>query len=294
MTIIEKKKLQTLSIILAVGLVMAIAASLLTGIVKAPVITEHDFPFTVTYRLDGETKTLEGVYRCQFRSTGQGTDPLNRYYEGEHLLNPAEEHPAAYTIAQKDGLELCIVTIFSNRNLMGDADGVAVNYNPYLAVIDSEGYEYEDEETLSQFDAEIIDWVYPEPVDNSFKFVGFSSLHDDSMFAMLAVGILTILACTIFVKRDKALPYKALDKVSIVLNCVICFAALPFMTFITALFQITMGGDELSYQISMCIPALTAFTVAASIALRRIRFTKAGFFVQFIGPVLFALPLIFA
>ena len=293
MNIMKQKSLRIPLIILAVGLLMAIAAGLLTGIVKAPVITEHDFPFTVTYRLDGETKTLEGIYRCHFRSTGKGTDPLDRYYEGEHLLNSAEEHPAAYTITQKDGLELCIVAIFSARNLMGDADGIACHHDPYLAVMDSEGMEYSDDEILSQFDAEIIDWVYPEPVDNSFKFVGFSHLHDDSMFAMLVAGILTIGACMFFVKRDKTVPYKVIDKLSIAMNFVICFAALPFMTFITALMQITMSGDELAYQTALCIPALTAFTVAASIALRRIRFTKAGFFLQFIGPVLFVLTLIF-
>lgn len=288
----NNKSLKIPAIILAVGLVMAIVASLLTGIVRAPVITEHDFHFTVHYQLDGETKTLEGVYRCHFRSTGNGTDPLVRYYEGEHLSNPAEEHPAAYAIAQKDDLELCIVTIFSAHMLMGDVDSIATHYDPYLAVMDSEGMEYSDEETLSQFDAEIIDWSYPEPVDNSFKFVGFSKLHDDSMFAMLAVGILTIIACMIFVKRDKTVPYKALDKLSVVLNCVICFAAIPFITLAATLMQITMGGDELVYQMFLCTPALTAFTVAASIALRRARFTKAGFFIQFVGSVLFALSLI--
>ena len=102
-----------------------------------------------------------------------------------------------------------------------------------------------------------------------------------------------ILACMIFVKRDKSVPYKALDKVSIVLNFVICFVVLPFITFVTAFLQITMGGDELSYQLCMCIPALTAFTVAASIGLRRTRFTKAGFLVLFIGPVLFVLLFLF-
>ena len=166
------------------------------------------------------------------------------------------------------------------------------HYDPYLAAIDSEGYEYVDEETLSRFDAEIIDWICPEPIDNSFRFADFSKLHDDSMFAMLAVGILMIFACMIFVKRDKTVSYKALDKLSIVLNCIVCFVALPFMTFVTAFMQITMSGDELAYQIALCIPAFTAFTVAASIALRRIRFAKAGLFVLFIGPALFALMLI--
>lgn len=285
----NNKRLKTLSIILTVGLLMAIVASFLTGIVRAPLITGHDFHFTVNYQLNGETKSLEGVYRCHFQSTGKGTDPMNRYYEGTHLLNPAEEHPAAYTIDQKEGLELCIVTLFSDRTLMGDGDGIAFHHEPYLAVMDSERIEYSDEEALSLFDARIIDWVYPEPVDNSFKFVGFSKLHDDSMFAMLAVGILTIVACMIFIKRDKTVPYKALDKLSIVLNCIVCFAAIPLFTLVATLLQITVSGDELIYQSFLCIPALTAFTAAASVSLRRIRFSKAGFFVQFVGPVLFAL-----
>ena len=70
------------------------------------------------------------------------------------------------------------------------------------------------------------------------------------------------------------------------LNCVICFV----ITFTIALLQITMSGDALMYQIYLCIPALTAFTVAASVVLRRNGFMKTGFFVQFVGPVLFFVP----
>ena len=55
------------------------------------------------------------------------------------------------------------------------------------------------------------------------------------------------------------------------------------------MWQIFMGGEEVAYQMSMCVPALTAFTVAASVSLRRRGFTKSGFFLQFIGPVLFVL-----
>ena len=72
-------------ILIAVGLVLAVLASLLTSIVKKPAITEQDFPYSVTYRLNGETKTFEGVYNCRLTSLGQGTDPLARYYEGTYL-----------------------------------------------------------------------------------------------------------------------------------------------------------------------------------------------------------------
>jgi hypothetical protein len=48
-----------------------------------------------------------------------------------------------------------------------------------------------------------------------------------------------------------------------------------------------MDSGSLTYQIYLCIPALTAFTVAASVALRRKGFTKTGLLVQFVFPVLF-------
>ena len=288
------KNLKVPAIIIAIGLVLAIVASMLTGMVKEPTIQEHDFHYTVNYTLNGEPQTLEGVYRCRFTSVGEGTDPLMRDYEGDHLTVTSENHPAAYTIAEADGLELCIVTVFSNRTFMGESDNAAFHYDPYLAIMDQEGMEYAYEEYLGTFDAEITDWVYPQPVDNSFKFVGFSKLHDASMLAMLLVGVLVIAACMIFVKRDKAVPYKALDKVSIVLNFVFTFAAIPFITLVTILMQITVSGDEIGYQMLLCIPALTAFTIAASIALRRKNFTKSGFFIQFVGPVVFVLLLIFS
>ena len=278
-------------ILIAVGLVLAVLASLLTSIVKKPAITEQDFPYSVTYRLNGETKTFEGVYNCRLTSLGQGTDPLARYYEGTYLTVSSENHPAAYTIAEKDDLELCIVTIFSNAYLMGEPEA-GFPYDPYLAVMDPDGMEYTEEEYLSLFDAELISWQMTEPVVNSFQFAGFSYLHEDSMIAMLIVGVLVLFSSMIFVKRDKTIPYKALDKVSIFFNILIAVAFIPFVALTAWLSQIFMAGSEWTYQLELCIPAITAFSVAASLSLRRKGFRKPGFFIQFVGPVLFALLLI--
>ena len=283
--------LKTPAIILALGLILCILASLFTCILKAPRITQQDFPYSVTYTLDGETRTFEGLYSCRFVSTGQGTDPLERHYEGTYLTLTSEYHPAAYTVAQKDDLELCIVTGFSNDYLMGEPD-FGYSREPYLAVMDAEGYEYEDAETLSIFHAEIVSWVMPEPVENSFSFAGFSHLHDSSMFAMLAVGILVILACMIFVKRDQTVSYKTLDKVSIVLNVLVVFVVLPVAAIIVYFTQIVASGPEFSYQLLLCLPVFTAYTVAASICLRRKGFTRAGFFIQLITPAFFGLLMI--
>ena len=285
----KSQSLKLPSIIIAIGFALCLVASLFAGIMKEPVITEHDFNYAATYRLDGETKTLEGVYRVQYVSTSEGND---RYYEGFYPTEPEAGVPEYHTIAEKDGLKLQVVFIFSQDYLMGDGDRDTIT-EPYLAAYDTMGVEYTDMETLEAFEAELLSWEEPQPIENTFVFSGFSHLYTGSMLAMLAVGLLVIVACMIFVKRDKTVPYKLLDKLSIALNCVVCFAAIPIITFITTLLQITMSGDDLMYQILLCIPALTAFTVAASVSLRRKGFTKTGFIVQFIGPVLFFAPVLY-
>jgi hypothetical protein len=266
------------------------------NIILTPTVTEHDFHYAVTYKLNGETKTLEGVYTCRLDGYIDGDNPRDRYYTGEYTVNGQATPWQAYTIAQKDGAELYIVTLFNNSYLMGDTkdqDYRPFLDAPYLEALDNEGYPYDETTMPSEFTAEIISWEYPEPIENTFVFRGFSILHTGSMLAMLVVGLLVILACMIFVKRDKAVPYKVLDKLSIVLNFIVCLAALPFITFTAALLPITLSRDGLLYQIYLCIPALTAFTVAVSIALRRRGFTKSGFFIQFVGPVLFFVPALF-
>ena len=285
----KSQSLKLPSIIIAIGFALCLVASLFAGIMKEPVITEHDFNYAATYRLNGETKTLEGVYRVRYVSTSEGND---RYYEGFYPAEPEAGVPEYHTIAEKDGFKLQVVFIFSQGYLMGDGDRDTIT-EPYLAAYDTMGVEYTDMETLEAFEAELLSWEEPQPIENTFVFSGFSHLYTGSMLAMLAVGLLAIVACMIFVKRDKTIPYKLLDKLSIALNCVVCFAAIPIITFITTLLQITMSGDDLMYQIFLCIPALTAFTVAASVSLRRKGFTKTGFFLQFIGPVLFICACIF-
>jgi hypothetical protein len=53
-------------IIIVIGMIVAIVSCLLTGILQEPVIKEHDFEYAVTYRLDGEVNTFNGVYKCSF------------------------------------------------------------------------------------------------------------------------------------------------------------------------------------------------------------------------------------
>lgn len=289
----KTKSLKIPAIIFAIGLILCLLTCLFAGTIKVPTITEQDFNYAATYRLGGETKTLEGVYRVRFISTGEGTNPHNRYYEGHYPEDPDRGEPEHHTIAKQDGLELRIVFIFTDRYLMGDGDPDQIYQHaipdPYLAAYDDMGVEYADMETLEKFDAELISWETPQPIENTFVFSEFVLLHDVSMLLMLLVGILVIIASMIFVKRDKTVPYKALDKVSVVFNYLVALVAIPFIALVVWLMALYVSGNEVIYKVDLCIPAITAFTVAASIVLRRKGYTKTGFFIQFAGPVLFVL-----
>ena len=274
-------------IIIAIGMIVAVVSCFLTGIIKEPVVKEHDFEYSVTYKLDGEVKTYEGVFKCSFAGHDGYDDPTIREYVGVHTKNGNVLDSISFKVAQKDGVKLSIVTYLDAAYLMGDPDKyeyVPGNEDPYIEAIDSEGYGVD---ASDLFDIEIISWEYPEPIENSFKFVGFSRLYSISMLVMLLAGVLTIIACIVFVKRNNDVSYKLLDKLSIAANLVVGLVVIPFITLVIFFFPLTMDAESLIYQIYLCIPALTAFTIAASVALRRKGFTKSGLLVQFACPALF-------
>ena len=98
----EKLKLPVL--VLSIGLVVAVVACLFTNAIIVPTVTEHEFNYSVTYKLDGEVKTFEGSYVCRFDGEDNLVDPIYRYYEGEYTDYGLAVHSCSYTIAQKDGL----------------------------------------------------------------------------------------------------------------------------------------------------------------------------------------------
>ena len=283
----NSKKMKLPIIILVIGLILAVASCFFTGIMKEPTIKEYEFDYSVTYSVDGEVRTHKGTYQCSFVGYDGHDDPTVRLYDGVHKVDGEISESSWFTIANKDGVELSLRINLDADYLMGDPDKyeyVSGNDDPSFSAVDAEGYPVEISDV---FGAEIISWEYPEPIENSFKFVGFSRLHAISMGAMLVIAILTIIVCTIFVRKAKDVHYKLLDLFSIAANFIIGFMAIPFITIVIFFLPIVMDSGSLMYQIYLCIPAVTAFAIAASVALRRKGFTKSGFFVQFVFPVLF-------
>lgn len=282
----KTKSMKIPSILLAVGILVAVAVHLLTSMYMAPVITEQDFAYTVTYTLDGETKTYDGVFTCRFDGfDGGNIAPLDRYYEGVYTADGQPTSAHSYTIAQKDGYELYVVTLLNESYLMGDTKNESYSplEAPFLEAEDAQGNQYGEDELPDVFDAAIVDWDYPEPIDNSFRFAGFSGLHPVGMFAMTLVGLLTILACVIFVKKADGVSYGVLDILGIILNFAAAIVALPIILVVSWLIQAFPTSADWIYQAYLCVPPIIAFTLAASVALRRKGYRVSGFLVQFFG-----------
>ena len=283
-----KNKRASISVcVIVIGLILAVAVHFLTSIRWKPVVDEQTFTYAVTYTVDGETKTYNGVYTCRFDGFGVGgIDPLARYYEGEYTADGDR-----YTIAQQDGYELYIVTMLNDCYLMGDTKNeyYDVLQAPYLEAADAEGYQYDEAELPAVFDAEIVRWEYPEPVENSFVFAGFAGPHTDSMYATMLVGLLALILCMILVKKSDGVVYSVLDKIGIVVNFVMAIGVLPLMTLIACLIQLYPTGPDWIYRLELCIPTIMLFTLASSVSLRRKGFRWSGFFIQFTGVILWVL-----
>ena len=284
------KGLKIPTIIIAIGIIVAIAVGLLVSMQKMPTVTKQDFDFSITYKLDGETKTLDGVYSCRFTGFGgNGVDPLCRYYEGTYKVEGEDDGDRCFTIAEKDGYELYIVALLNDAYLMGDVENDSYNsYNeePTLEAEDKDGNQYDETNLPDVFDAEIVSFEYPEPVENTFRFSGFSGLHAVSTGVMILVGILTLILCMIFVKKGEGVEYRILDKFGIALNFAAMLFVLPIIYIAAVFVQAYKVGPDWLYQAYLCIPQIIPFSIAASVSLRRKGFRKIGFFIQFLPIVI--------
>lgn len=289
----KSKKLALPVIILAVAILATAVYSVVSSIAQKPTITEQEFPFSITYELNGETVTINDVYAVRYSGNGGYTDTKNRIYTGK--IGALEENTTYWIIQQdKDG-RIELNTNFYPDYLMGDPEYDYFDYEvfePQIFYYDSEEIEYADEETLTAQGVKLISWEYPAPIENSFVFSHISILNSAVVFPALLIGALALAATLIFVKKDADFVRKPMDMVSTVLNFVIGVAVIPFST-ICAILLDAMGDNESIFnQVFYFIPALTVLGITASVALRRRGYGKSALIVEFAGPAVLALVLI--
>ena len=289
----KNKKLFLPTIILAVAILVTAVYSVVSSIAFKPTVTEYEFPFSITYELDGERVTIEDVYKVHYVRNDGYADTKSRIYAGE--LKSSGEDDTLYTLKKDENTRVELCTHFYADYLMGDTEYDYFDdepFEPRIYYYDAQETEYHDEETLAAQGVKLISFEYPTPIKNSFVFSHISHFSGAVVLPILLIAILALIATIIFVKKEKELKYKAVDIVSIVLNFVSGFTLVPFVTILAVLIGISGGGPELYYQVMYFIPTFVTLCISASIALRRKGYGVKALIAELIGPTVFAVYLI--
>lgn len=289
----KNKKLFIPTIILIAAILASATYMVISSIAKKPTTTEGEFLFSITYELDGETVTINDVYRARFVKNDGFANTKSRMYVGE--IGNRGENNTIYTLKEDENTCVELWTNFYPDYLMGDPEYDYFDekaFEPQIYYYDAEEQEYSDEETLLAQGIKLIGFEYPTPIENSLVFSHISYLSSAVVLPTLIIALLALVAIIIFVKKDKELKYKAIDIVSLVLNFVIGFALIPYISIAAMLIDINGGGPDFYYQVFYFFPLIFVLCIAASIALRRKGYGVKALVTELVGPVVFALFLV--
>ena len=298
------KKLTSTMIFLVITMIAYVAASLHFCYTTKPEITNHEFPFSITYEYKGETKTLSGIFECEYSGSSTIHGEHRRYWEGESkYINPINpENPHIIEENEEMQTVLAIQEDMYAGYFMGDPmyknhysdQGLEVA-EPYI-----EYYDYKNnislndenrDEILESIGFKLIDYTYEEPIENSFSFSG-SQYEADNVTIFIGILLVFFILCLIFVRKDKEYQYTKLDKIGIGLNFLVGIVVVPFTSVVCMLFGIVESNIELVNQITYSTPPFAILCLALSVVFRRKGFSKPGFYIQFGGIALFLLILV--
>lgn len=299
----KTKKLSSAMIFLAVTIVVYIAASVIFCYTTKPKVTEGEFPFSITYEYNGETKTLEGVLECTYSGSYTIHREHRRHWREEVTYENPENLEEPFVIDHNEQLQttLCIHENMDPGYFMGDPhrsdyylscgyEGVEprVSYYDYKNGVFLDDANHGNEEVLESIGFRIVDFTYAEPLENSFSFSGIR-YEADNIIIFVAIVLVFFLLCLFFVRKDQQYQYTKLDKAGVVLNYLVAILAVPFITVACMLFGIVESRIALINQLTYNIPSITILCLALSVVFRRKGYPKTGFFIQFGGIVPFIL-----
>lgn len=290
----KAKKLIFPAILLAVLLIAYVAVSFIVGYNTKPAVSEGEFPFSITYEYLGETKTISGVYACKFAGSRTIFNEHDRFWEGEILYTEGDGF-----VLSEEMRTLAVQPFMYAGYFMGDPlyRDFYEQYGlegptPYAEYYDYENdityADYNQDEELASIGFRFVDFSYAEPIENSFSVSGFEYEADNISF-FVALMLIFLLVCIIFVRKDKEYKYSYLDKSGIIVNFIVGFLAVPFISLICTMFGLIGSSYEWIEQVIYNIPSFSILCLALSVIFRRKGFSKTGFFIQFGGIVLFIL-----
>lgn len=143
--------------------------------VPRPEIKKADFAFSVTYEMNGETKTVSGVLVCEYDGTSWSLDGgYRRAWKGTITGVESDIGYETRIGTTEDGGDIIIAYGFNPNYFMGD-NGYAETPAPWLTVSypfeDGSGGEfiYDADIIEEEYGVRIVSYEYAAPIKNSFS-----------------------------------------------------------------------------------------------------------------------------
>ena len=154
-----------------------------------PSVKEGKFNFSVTYEVDGEEKTISGVFACEFVEVVSALDgsyiEWNSYIENAELVNHLEQNRGFLLLKTTDDGVIYLDLNLSAKYFMADPNYGNSNANTneansgiiprlFIEYNETKGEELgvwwsEDKATLEGYGVKVISYEYDEPIENIYK-----------------------------------------------------------------------------------------------------------------------------
>ena len=168
--------------IFAILILTALLAFAFTGcglLVERPEVENGEFAFSVTYEMNGETKTVSGVLVCEYDGTSWSLDGgFNRSWKGSVTgVESGIGYETKIGITE-DGGDIIIAYSFSPSYFMGDNEYEEAPA-PYLIIsyplegADGVSFINDAEIIEEEYGIKIVSYEYAEPIKNSFSLFNF-------------------------------------------------------------------------------------------------------------------------
>lgn len=177
----ERIKMKKIVTLLAVLLVACLSLASCGLAVPRPEVKEGRFNFSVTYELNGEVKTLECIYVCEFDGTSwslEGGD-YSRDWKAHTEGDFEGDDYSAIIGKTEDGGDIILFFGIYPEYFMGDpntGDRGIPEPDLYISYTMGEG-EYglvQEEDVIEEvYGAKILDYEYDEPIENTFALFDF-------------------------------------------------------------------------------------------------------------------------
>ena len=164
-------------------LLAALLVSALSGCglqVPRPEIKVGEFAFSVTYELNGKTKTVSGVYVCEFAGTDWALDggysrAWDSYIEYGYKaqLSYSEDDSVVIGLTENDDT-MWLDFGFDPEYFMGDPGWASWEGVPEpalsIGITTEEGFYFETDAAVIEetYGAKLISYEYAEPIENTF------------------------------------------------------------------------------------------------------------------------------